>query len=112
MVRRGSTVRVRQRASGFLLLRAVSVGCGGDGLLVECPRDVHAVDTGLVSARLSVEEVDRVVASIASEVTVVAVDHCQAGTHVAREVEGRDAGTQREGRKRVPKIVDATDRWD
>ena len=34
------------------------------------------------------EEVDRVVASVAREVAVVAVDHCQAGTHVAREVEG------------------------
>jgi hypothetical protein len=65
MVRRGSTVRVRQRASGSLLLRAVSVGFGGDGLLVKCPRDVHAVDTGLASARVTVEEVDRVVASIA-----------------------------------------------
>ena len=39
--------------------------CGGDGLLVKCPRDVYAVDTGLASARVTVEEVDRVVASIA-----------------------------------------------
>jgi hypothetical protein len=81
-------------------------------LLVKCPRDVHAVDIGLVSARVAVEEVDRVVASIAREVPVVAVDHCQAGAHVAGEVEGRDAGTQREGRERVPEIVDAADRCD
>jgi hypothetical protein len=67
MVRRGSTVRVRQRASGFLPLRAVLVGCAGDGLLVKCPRDVHAVDAGLVSARVSVEKVDRVVASVAGK---------------------------------------------
>ncbi len=88
MVRRGSTVRVRQRASAFLLLTAVFVGCGDDGLLVERPRDVHAVDTGLVSARVAVEEDDRVVASVACKVPVVAIDHRQAGTHVARQVEG------------------------
>ena len=56
--------------------------------MLKCPRNVHAVDTGLVSARVTVEEFDRVAASIASEVPVVAVDHCQAGTHVAGEVEG------------------------
>jgi len=37
-------------------------------LLVKCPRDVHAVDTGLVDARVAVEEVDRVVASVARKV--------------------------------------------
>ena len=77
-----------RRAERQRQLRAVLVGCAGDALLVKCPRDVHAVDTGLVSVRVSVEEVDRVVASVAREVAVVAVDHCQAGTHVAREVEG------------------------
>jgi len=36
-------------------------------------------------------------ASVAGEVAVVAVDHGQAGAHVAGEVEGGDAGTQGEG---------------
>jgi hypothetical protein len=79
MVRRGSTVRVRQRASGFSLLRAVSVGCGGDGLLVKCPRDVHAVDTDLFAARVPVEEVEpperRVVATSVAAAWLVAVLH-------------------------------------
>src|SRR5947208_16250915 len=45
-------------------------------------------------------------AAVAGEVAVVAVDHGQAGAHVAGEVEGRDAGTEREGREGVPEIVD------
>ena len=36
----------------------------------------------------------------------VAVDHGQAGAHVAGEIEGGDAGTEREGGEGVPKIVD------
>jgi hypothetical protein len=51
-----------------------------------------------------VEEADRVLASVAREVAVVAVDHGQAGAHVAGEVEGGDAGTEREGGKGVPEI--------
>src|SRR5438445_5288972 len=35
-----------------------------------------------------VEELDGVLASVPSEVAVVTVDHCQAGAHVAGEVEG------------------------
>jgi hypothetical protein len=51
-------------------------------------------------------------ASVAGEVAVVAVDHDQAGAHVAGEVEGRDAGTQREGREGVSEIVDPPRRID
>jgi hypothetical protein len=40
----------------------------------------------------------------------VTVDHGQAGSHVAREVESREAGTEREGCERVAEIVDATQR--
>jgi hypothetical protein len=43
-------------------------------------------------------------------VAVVAIDHGQAGAHVAREVEGRDAGTKREGGEGVSEIVDPA-RW-
>ena len=45
-------------------------------------------------------------ATAAGEVAVVAVDHRQAGTHVAGKVEGRDAGTEREGGEGVPESVD------
>jgi hypothetical protein len=38
-------------------------------------------------------------ASVAGEVAVVAVDHGQAAAHVAREVEGGDAGTEGEVRE-------------
>jgi hypothetical protein len=51
-------------------------------------------------------------ASVAREVAVMAVDHGQAGAHVAREVEGGDAGTEREGREGVAKIVDPPQRLD
>jgi hypothetical protein len=46
---------------------------------------------------LRVEQSDRVLAAIFGEVAVVAVDHGQAGAHVAGEVEGGEAGTEREG---------------
>ena len=39
---------------------------------------------------------DRVFATVAGEVAVVAVDHGQACAHVAGVVEGGDAGTERE----------------
>jgi hypothetical protein len=40
------------------------------------------------------------------EVAVMPVDHGQAGAHVAGEVEGGDAGTEREGGEGVAEIVD------
>jgi len=51
-----------------------------------------------------------VLASVPGEVAVVAIDHGQAGAHVAGEVEGRDAGTKREGGEGVSEIVDPA-RW-
>src|SRR5687767_3727121 len=51
-------------------------------------------------------------ASVAREVAVMAVDHGQAGAHVAGEVEGGNAGTEREGREGVPEIVDPAQRRD
>jgi hypothetical protein len=53
-----------------------------------------------------VEQVDRVLAAVAGEVAVMAIDHRQAGAHVAGEVEGRDAGTEREGGEGVAEVVD------
>jgi hypothetical protein len=53
-----------------------------------------------------VEQVNRMLASVAREVAVGAVDHGQAGAHVAGEVEGGDAGTERKGCEDVPEIVD------
>src|SRR5947209_9438193 len=47
--------------------------------------------------------------AVFGEVPVVAVDHRQAGAHVAGEVEGGDAGAEREGGEGVPEIVDAAD---
>jgi hypothetical protein len=44
-------------------------------------------------------------ASVPREVAVVAVDHGQAGAHVAGEVEGGDAGTEREGGEGMSEIV-------
>src|SRR5262245_27227775 len=49
-------------------------------------------------------------ASVAGEVAVVAVDHRQAGAHVTREVEGRESGTERESCEGVPEIVDPPQR--
>ena len=51
-------------------------------------------------------------ASVAGEVAVVAVDHRQAGAHVTREVEGGDAGAKSERREGVPEIVDPPERID
>ena len=61
---------------------------------------------------LGVEQGDRELAAVFGEVAVVAVDHCQAGAHVAGEVEGGDAGTKRECRQGVAEIVDPPDRVD
>jgi hypothetical protein len=51
-------------------------------------------------------------APVAGEVAVVAVDHRQAGAHETGEVEGRDARPQREGRERVTQIVWPPQRLD
>jgi hypothetical protein len=51
-------------------------------------------------------------ASVARQVAVVAVDHRQAGAHVAGEIEGGDAGTERKGREGMPEIVDPPPRLD
>src|SRR6266498_1157598 len=67
------------------------------GLLVRCPRSVHQRPPCVES----VEELDRVFASVAGEVAVVAVDHRQAGAHVTGEIEARDAGTLGAGREGV-----------
>ena len=50
------------------------------------------------------------ITAVVREVAVVAVDHRRAGTHLAREVEGRESGTKCEGRERVPEIVDPPQR--
>jgi hypothetical protein len=42
----------------------------------------------------------------------MAVDHGQAGAHVAGEVEGGDAGTERESGEGVSEIVDPAQRLD
>jgi hypothetical protein len=44
-----------------------------------------------------VEQANRMFAPVAGEVAVVAVDHGQAGAHVAGELEGGVASTEREG---------------
>ena len=51
-------------------------------------------------------------ASVASEVAVVAVDHGQACAHIAGEVEGGDASAECEGRERMSQIVDSAQRLD
>ena len=68
------------------------------GTLLARPPGVHGVDVVDV---LGVEQGDRVLAAIFGEVAVVAVDHCQAGAHVAGKVDGGDAGTKRERGERV-----------
>lgn len=51
-------------------------------------------------------------AAIASEVTVVVVDHRDARTHKARDREHRDAGPEREGGVAVAQVVQTTQRLD
>jgi hypothetical protein len=50
-------------------------------------------------------------AAVAGEVTVVAINHRQADTHEAREVEGGDAGPA-EGRERMAQVVRSPQRID
>jgi hypothetical protein len=80
MVRRGSTVRVRQRTFGVFLLRAVSVVVTGDDRQLRRPSDVQGLDVGGCDVRVAVEEPDCTLASVACEVAVMAVDHGQAGS--------------------------------
>jgi hypothetical protein len=54
---------------------------------------------------VGVEEGDRVLAAVLGEVAVVAVDHGQAGAHVAGQVEGRDARAEREGGEGMAEIM-------
>ena len=74
---------------------------------------VHRASTNVHRGRAEVvEEADRVFSAVAGEVAVVAVDHGQAGAHVAGELEGGDASTQGKGREGVPEIVDAAEGLD
>jgi hypothetical protein len=70
------------------------------------------VDVERFGGSVGVEQFDCVLAAIAGEMAVVAVDHGQACSHVAGEVERGDAGAEREGREGVPQIVDAAQRRD
>jgi hypothetical protein len=65
------------------------------------PPSVHQRPPWPLSGAQLVEQADRM-----REVAVVAVDHGQAGAHVAGEVEGGDAGTECEDREGVSEIVD------
>ena len=55
-----------------------------------CVFNVHRTSTPWTSPLIGVDvqELDGVLSSVAGEVAVVAVDHCQARAHVAGEVEG------------------------
>src|SRR6266545_2335693 len=83
---------------------------GGHGL--RRPRSVHRRPPWPLSSAQFVEQADRMFASVACEVAVVAVDHGQACAHVAGQIEGGDACTEREGREGVSKIVDPAHRLD
>ena len=66
----------------------VSVVLTGDAGQPRRPSDVQGLDVGGFDVRVAVEEPDCVLASVAREMAVMPVDHGQAGSHVAREVEG------------------------
>jgi hypothetical protein len=78
--------------------------------------DVHAASTSVHRGRCpalnSSSRRIRMLASVAREVTVMAVDHGQAGAHVAGQIEGGNAGTQHEGSEGVSEIVDPAQRLD
>src|SRR5438552_3427136 len=105
MVRRGSTVRVRQRASVFSCSARGSVVLRDVGVGLWCPRNVHQRPPWTSSDTQLVEKTDRVLASVPCKVAVMPVDHREAGAHVAREVEGGDAGTESEGCEGVSEVV-------
>jgi hypothetical protein len=58
----------------------------GNGVLTERPCGVHGVDVGLRICE-QVKQPDRVVAAASGEMAVVAVDHSEARSHVARKLE-------------------------
>jgi hypothetical protein len=65
MVRRGSTVRVRQRALRFFLLEAVSVVGVDDGRGFPRPRSVHRVDVDRARGIAEgVEQPDRMLTAV------------------------------------------------
>jgi hypothetical protein len=70
------------------------------------------VDVEGFRGSVGLEQLDRVLASVAGKVAVVAIDHGQACSYVAGEVEGGDAGAERERRERVPQVVDPAQRLD
>jgi len=74
------------RAHGFPVLPPVpcSLLDGKKGSPVRVG-NVHTVEAGFVRSAVAVEQIDRVVASVAGEVSVVAVDHGE-----ARPTRGRD----------------------
>jgi hypothetical protein len=93
MVRRGSTVRVRQRLRVFACLAYVSVVCAGCSPRLRRPRSVHQRPPWTLLSAQFVGQADRVFASVAGEVAVVAVDHGQACSwftsgHVVNSIAG------------------------
>src|SRR6266516_5867746 len=98
MVRRGSTVRGRQRASSFRLLRPYFRCLRWRRHGIRRPRSVHQPPRWTFAGAELVEQTDRVLVSVAGEVTVVVVDHGEAGADVAGQVGGGDAGTRRAAR--------------
>src|SRR5215211_7931003 len=89
----------------FACLADVSVVCAGGAIGLRRPPNVHQRPPWTLSGARVVEQADRMFATAAGEVAVVAVDHGQAGAHVAGEVEGGGAGTEREGGEGVSEIV-------
>jgi hypothetical protein len=53
-----------------------------------------------------------VLAAVTGEVPIMAVDHCQARAHEARELEDGDAGSEREGGVCVAQVVGPANRLD
>jgi hypothetical protein len=135
MVRRGSAVRVRERASGSSCGSAPFVVCGGDKDEARRPPSVHepprcsctrsrsrvvvrphpplgqrplSVHGPLERER--VEEGDCVFAAVVGEVSVVAVDHRDARAHEAGNREHRDSSPKRVGGVGMAQVVEAADR--
>src|SRR5207237_6173977 len=61
------------------------------------PRSVHQRPPWPLSRAQLVEQADRMLAAVAREVAVMAVDHGQARAHVAGELEDGNDSTEREG---------------
>jgi hypothetical protein len=112
MVRKGSPVRVRQRA----LSKSAATSCVcRSGERRARGVDVHGTCTSVhvaAGAAVVVEQLDGVVVAVAGEVAEGAVDVDEAGAHVARELVGAEAGAQHDGGERVPQTVEATGRVD